>query len=114
METTFDGHNQENIPPLRPTSEVVLPLRPTNGNPYESNHPPLRPTSSVNNRDIPPLRSTSSCLDLPPLRATKSSSELPPLRPTSFRTSDSSSSSHNTSLCSMQEESLISLSEAAR
>lgn len=116
METTFDGapnHNQENIPPLRPTSEVVLPLRPTNGVHYEATHPPLRPTSSVNNRDIPPLRSTS-CLDLPPLRATKSSSELPPLRPTSLKTSDSSSSSHNTSLCSMQEESLISLAEAAR
>ncbi|CAL4071441.1 unnamed protein product, partial [Meganyctiphanes norvegica] len=117
METTFDGaapnHNQENIPPLRPTSEVVLPLRPTNGVHYDTSHPPLRPTSSVNSRDILPLRSSSS-LDLPPLRATKSSSELPPLRPTSLKTSDSSLSSHNTSLCSMQEESLISLAEAAR
>ncbi|XP_042230584.1 streptococcal hemagglutinin-like isoform X2 [Homarus americanus] len=111
METTFvsePNHNQENIPPLRPSSELQ-PLRPTNGM-HHDNPSSHRPTMNANAVDHLPLRPTAS--DLPPLRATKSSSELPPLKVTSLKTE--LPNSHNTSLSSMAEEPLISLAEAAR
>ncbi|XP_063608539.1 FERM domain-containing protein 4A-like isoform X4 [Penaeus indicus] len=115
METTFvsePNHNQENIPPLRPSSEL-LPLRPTSSM-HHDGHPPLRPTTTSNTGEILPLRPTVS--DLPPLRATKSSSELPPLRATCPKMEPpcSHNSSMNTSMSSMAEEPLMSLAEAAR
>ncbi|KAK7070656.1 FERM domain-containing protein 4A, partial [Halocaridina rubra] len=114
METTFGAepnHNQENIPPLRPSAEL-LPLRPTNGVHHE-NHPVLCSTLS-NNGDH--LTMKSQITDLLPLRSTKSSSELPPLRATTSKLDPSSShnSSMNTSVSSVPEEPLLSLAEAAR
>ena len=116
METTFvsePNHNQENIPPLRPSSEL-LPLRPTNGL-HQENHPAL--CSNVDTLD--PVVKTA-ITDLPPLRATKSSSELPPLRASATAAvakvdpPSSHNSSMNTSMSSVSEEPLMSLAEAAR
>ena len=110
VETTFVGEsmgNQENIPPLRPTSEL-LPLRATTKD-YTDNHchAPLKPTTSVNAADLPPRVPVN---ELIPLRATKSSSELPPLRATNLK-SDLNNTITNTTIT---EEPLISLADAAR
>lgn len=115
METTFvsePNYNQENIPPLRPSSEL-LPLRPTNGLHHE-NHPAL--CSTLSNNNIEPHCLKPPISELPPLRSTKSSSELPPLRATTMKIDPPSShnSSMNTSMSSVTEEPLMSLAEAAR
>ncbi|XP_071519240.1 uncharacterized protein [Panulirus ornatus] len=114
METTFisePDYNQENIPPLRPSTELQ-PLRP-NGMHHES-HPSLRSTITTNTGDVLPIRPATS--DLQPLRATKSSSEVPPLKVTSTKTEmpNSHNTSLNNSVSSVAEEPLISLAEAAR
>lgn len=114
METTFvlePNHNQENIPPLRTSSELQ-PLRPTNGMHHE-NISSLHPSMNSNAGDFS-LRQTIS--DLPPLRASKSNSDMPPLKATCAKSEppNSHSNSINSSLSSMAEEPLISLAEAAR
>nr|XP_053645904.1 mucin-6-like isoform X5 [Cherax quadricarinatus] len=114
METTFvsePNHDQENIPPLRSSTE--LPLRPTNGMHHET-PPSLRSAVNCNAVDHHILRPGIS--DLPSHRVSRSSSEIPPLKVTSTKTEphSSHSSSVNTSLSSMVEEPLISLAEAAR
>lgn len=113
METTFGSEpnqNQENIPPLRQSSELQ-PLRPTNIIRHDSRSPAH---SSSNTMNPLPLRHVAS--ELLPLRATKSSSELPPLKASSTKmeSSNSYNPSVDTSMSSMAEEPLMSLAEAAR
>lgn len=111
METTFvsepNHNNQENIPPLRPATELQ-PLRPTNG--IHSSHRPPAATS------VDSQQHRTSTADLAPLRTTRTSADLPPLRSSAGTKSDPHSS-HNTSIASvssMAEEPLLSLAEAAR
>ncbi|XP_076030690.1 uncharacterized protein LOC143018952 isoform X2 [Oratosquilla oratoria] len=111
METTFVGepsHNQENIPPLRPSTDQLLPLRATsNGDHHHLNvhyHPPLRPTSSVNTVDLKSHHPTPHS-DLPPLKATKSNSDLPPHKVTTKK---------NEEVSPAGDEPLLSLAEAVK